>query len=104
MDALSNLIQKKYTKKSAVSKQMQSSLIIDKANTFIKEKWGKAFAAKAVSFRSKTLKINCDNPVISQEIKFNLNTIKESLNSKLGQGTIRKVMIVQEAIEKRDSR
>lgn len=100
MDSLSGLIKNKYTKKSAISKQMQASMILDKANAFIQEKWGRSFEARAVSFKNKTLKINCQNPVIAQEVKFSLIKIKQALNEKLGSDTVRKVMIVQNSIDK----
>lgn len=55
--------------------------------------------ARAVSLKRQIAKIICENSIIAQELNFKKNSMIDSANDKFGEGTVKKVKIVQKGIE-----
>ena len=88
--------------KSPLAGRITASLVVEFVNEEIKSLWGKKGAeqAKAISLKSQIVKITCANAMIGQEISFKKNSLTNSVNSKFGERTVKKIQIVQKGIEK----
>lgn len=93
-----------FSKRSVLSKQIHASLIVEYASELIQEFWGKdgRKQAKGLHLKKNVLTIAASNSLIAQELKFKQNKIIKSINEKFGDDTIKKIIIVQKAIDKKD--
>jgi len=104
MDKLNSLLKQRFAPKSAFSKRVEASMIVEYANQELKKIFGvKGFALlKAVSLRLKILTIYCQNPIIAQELVFKQNSLVRGLNDHFGLGTINRIRTVLRSLDKSD--
>ncbi|KKQ80511.1 MAG: hypothetical protein UT02_C0007G0022 [Parcubacteria group bacterium GW2011_GWC2_38_7] len=102
MQGISGILKSTFKKRSVLSKQVQSGMIVEFANQLIHEFWGKKGAeqARAKSIKNKILTIFTANPGMSQEIKFKQNKIVETVNAKFDERVLNQLKIVAGGIDK----
>ncbi len=81
---IGNILNKNIQKKSGLTKQIQATLICEKFDKIIQEKWGNKIIdkVKAIYFKNNTLTIASLSSVASQEIKLHEKKILEKINEK----------------------
>jgi len=81
---IENILNKNIQKKSGLTKQIQATLICEKFDKIIQEKWGNKIIdkVKAIYFKNNTLTIASLSSVASQEIKLHEKKILEKINEK----------------------
>ena len=87
-----------------MARQVQASLVVEKANELVKEIWGKKGAelAKAISLKSGILKFRADNSIMAQELNLKKQQMISGLNNRFGQQTVKKLKIVQKAVDQNE--
>lgn len=87
-----------------MNQQIQASLIVESANDFIKEFWGKKGTeqAKAQFIKNKVLTIMASNASMAQEIKFKQNRFMDSVNEKYKDRVVTRLTILISNIDKND--
>ncbi|HSR88976.1 MAG TPA: DciA family protein [Candidatus Udaeobacter sp.] len=86
-------ILKKQMKQTTGWKQLEASVIVEKANETLQEIFGlesKKFA-QAIYFKDRTISITCLSSVMAQEIRLNEKNFLSVLNTKLGAQTVEKI-------------
>ncbi|MEK7623089.1 MAG: DUF721 domain-containing protein [Patescibacteria group bacterium] len=88
-DALSN----KMMSVSPLKKQIESSLVIEYAQTVLAELFGEELAkhAKPLFLKNRTMTITCSTAAIAQEIRLNQQKIVEKINEKLGKKEVDRI-------------
>jgi len=83
---IENILNKNIQKKSGLTKQIQATLICEKFDKIIQEKWGNKMInkVKAMYFKDNILTIASLSSVASQEIKLHEKEILEKINEKFG--------------------
>lgn len=86
-------ILKKQMKQTTGWKNIEASIVVEKANETLQEIFGlesKRFA-QAIYLKNRIISITCLSSVMAQEIKLNEKNILSSLNTKLGGQTVEKI-------------
>ncbi|KKR07566.1 MAG: hypothetical protein UT32_C0009G0027 [Parcubacteria group bacterium GW2011_GWC2_39_14] len=104
MQGISGILKSTFNKRSVLSKQVQSGMIVEFVNELIHEYWGKKGAeqAKAKFIKNKILTIFTVNAGMSQEIKFKQNKILETVNTRFDERVLNQLKIVAGGIDKGD--
>ena len=81
-------------KKKGVAKSMEASVVCDKFDAWVVQKFGEVMGQKvrAAKFTNGVLTLSSQSSVLSQEIKLNEEQIKQEVNGILGEEVIKQLM------------
>lgn len=95
MEPIRRLLKASSLKRQETSRCVASAMIVETADAILTVVLPAAMAgeAKSVSFRDGVLKIGCSHSAASQEVRLRQDEIMSRLNTRFGDGTVRRLTV-----------